>query len=89
MIMMQIGDAVIYVNEYGVEHDALLTAVHGGVYKAVVDGVEREFFPCVNLLFVLKDDTRTDGYGRQIGRESSVSHKNAFAAHGRYWKLRD
>lgn len=69
---MKIGDAVTYVDTVGVEHDALLTAVHGPY--------------CVNLLYVAKDESRTDSFGRQILRESSVTIQSDFTAHGRYFK---
>jgi hypothetical protein len=90
-----VGQAVIYVDEVGVEHNALLTAVHGiatytSVWSEDLKGFDpntkKTIYPCVNLLYVTKEDAKIDPYGRQISRASSVSHKDSYAAHGRYWK---
>ena len=73
---MKISDCVIFVDEVGVEHDALLTAIHGDPAN----------FPSVNLLYVSPNTTETDQYGRQIKRESSVVYQTSQGAHGNYWR---
>jgi hypothetical protein len=77
---MQIGDAVVYVDEFSVEQNALLTAVHG-------DGTEDKKWS-VNLCYVSNDAARTDTYGRQIMRDASVPHESNQSARGRYWRER-
>lgn len=74
---MKISDAVIFVDQLGVEHNALLTAVHG---------TTDQFDPSVNLLYVSGNTTESDQYGRQINRESSVVHTSSQGAHGNYWR---
>lgn len=39
----------------------------------------------MNLVFVTGDDSKTDPYGLQIERESSVVHRNDQGAHGNFW----
>jgi hypothetical protein len=67
------GDAVVYHDEVGSPHSALCTTDWG---------------MCINVLFVSADNAKTDQYGRQIERQSSVSHAK-HAAHGRYWRWPD
>lgn len=77
--MLAIGDAVTVVDESGVVHDGLVTAIHGE---------ERDDWkPLINAVFVSADATKYDGYGRQIERLSSLSHEShPHAAGGRFWK---
>lgn len=71
---IRVGDAVVYHDESGEPHNALITAVHGPT--------------CVNLLFTSGDTTKTDNYGRQIERRSScMSNKVYGTVHGNYWRL--
>jgi hypothetical protein len=78
---MQIGDAVIYVDEFGESFDALLTAVHG---KYDPDAAVK---PSVNVIYVSPNEGEHDQYGRQIRRQSSVAHHAPPAtAHGRYYQ---
>lgn len=72
---MQIGDYVKYVDQFGKEHDALVTAIWG------IDSPMKS----LNLVYVVDDETKTDQYGRQIERFTSVVHRDNQAAHGRYW----
>ena len=74
--MPEIGDCVIFVDEYAKEHDALLVEVHGG-------GLMEH--PPVNLVYVSSNPSELDPNGRQIKRVSSVVHKVNQAAHGMYW----
>lgn len=73
-----IGDAVIYTDAYGVDRPALTTAVWGDVNSP--------YEPAINLVFVSSDKDRTDQYGRQLERNSSVVHQSAQPAHGTFWR---
>lgn len=78
---MKIGDAVKYVDEFGVEHDGLVTAVHGTWND------DSPTKPSINVVYVSPDENEHDQYGRQIRRQSSVAHHAPPAtAHGRYYK---
>lgn len=69
----KLGQSVIYVDPVGNDHPALVTAVWSET--------------CVNLVFVSGDPAREDTYGRQIERETSVTHASVQGqAHGRYWR---
>lgn len=70
-----VGEGVVYVDPVGKAFAAVVTAVWGPT--------------CVNVVFVSKDESRTDTYGRQIERESSCSHATVNPAHGRYWHFTD
>jgi len=67
--------AVSYYDEHGKAHDALVTEVHGPADQS----------PSVNLLYVADDERKTDQYGQQIERQSSVVHGDDQSAHGNYW----
>jgi hypothetical protein len=75
---MQFGDSVTFVDSVGKEHPALVTNVFGAW------GPENK--PSINLVYVSDDESRTDNFGRQIVRNSSVVHESNQAAHGNYWK---
>jgi len=76
--MLQVRDHVVFVDAVGKRHEALLTEVWG------------EAAPCsVNLVYVSGDPSKTDPYGRQIERETSVVHKSYQSAHGMYWAFAD
>lgn len=67
-----VGRHVEYYNPVGKKFDALLTAVWGSA--------------CVNLLYVVDDNSQTDNYGRKIDRsQTSLMHGNVQQAHGQYW----
>ena len=54
-----VGGIVVYTDPTGIDHDALCTAV---------------WTPsCINVVFISGDEAKTDPYGRQIERETSVS----------------
>jgi len=72
---MKVGDVVIYHDERGVAHNALLTSAWEGTQN-----------PTVNLIFVSSDESMQDSYGRQTKRESSVIHASNSTVHGRYWR---
>lgn len=73
---MKNGDHVVFVDDRGVEHDALLTAIHG----------EGTATPSVNVVYVLKENNMHDDYGQQIGRKTSVVHQANQFAQGMYWR---
>jgi hypothetical protein len=74
---MEVGSAVTLFDEYGKPHSALVTSVFGGW------GPENQ--PSINVVYVSGDEGRTDQYGRQIERRSSVVHKSNQSASGMYW----
>lgn len=74
--MVQIADAISFVDAEGSEHNALVTAVFEG------DGE-----PSINVVCVSDDPNAHDQYGRQLAeRTTSVVHQSRQAAHGMYWK---
>jgi hypothetical protein len=80
--MTFVGDAVVYVDEHGAAHDALVTAYHGK------EGEQAEC--AVNLVYIGFDPDKRDPYGRQLERASSVSYRReGVTAHGRYWYRRN
>ena len=74
-----VGDHVLYVDERGRERDALVTAVHTGMSG---EGEP----PGLNVVTVTLEEGRTDPYGQQIERLSSVVHEDAQPAHGNFWR---
>lgn len=82
--MAVVGSSVTYVDEHGLEHDALVTARHDGKGRDSTEPIDTKM--CINLLIVSDDATQQDQYGRQIQRFSSVQGENSFAAHGRFWR---
>lgn len=73
-----IGDAVVFTDAVAQEHKALVTQVWGDEASP--------WEPAVNLVFVSDDAARTDQYGRQLERHTSVVHKTAQPAHGMFWR---
>jgi hypothetical protein len=67
---------VIFVDPVGKEHNAVVIANWGAGDT-----------PSVNVMYADPDDTKTDSYGRQIARSTSVVHQSNQAAHGMYWRL--
>lgn len=82
MTNLIVGSVVEYVDEIGVSHDALITCIHG-----VID-FTHPIQPCVNLVYVTKNKDKTDQYGNQLQRVSSVQHQSAYSAHGRFWRVK-
>ena len=89
---LKVGDPVIFFDQFGMEHHALLTAIHGERYtydkgydnEPTIEKIEN---PSVNLLLISPDPKREDTYGRQIERESSVVHSSNQGAWGNFWCL--
>ena len=74
----KIGDVVVYVDEKGQDHQALILAAWPGEYGSM--------YPGLNLVMADPDENKHDQYGRQIWRESSVPHKDDQKAPGKYWR---
>lgn len=76
---LKVGMAVRYWDEYRREHDALLTDVHGEIQE--IDG--NVYIPCVNVVYVSKEEKKRDPHGRQLERDASVVHRNDMHIEGR------
>ena len=70
--MIKIGDVVVYTDEVSVRHNALVT----NVWSAM----------CINLVYMIGDENKTDPYGRQIERRTSCMVKMAGSAPGNFWE---
>lgn len=75
IVVPQVGDRVIYHDPTGIQHEALVTAAWSST--------------CINVVFVSQDPDKRDSYGRQIERQTSLSHKSVQPAHGFYWRWPD
>lgn len=84
MAPVAIGDAVVFVDELGKPHEALVTAVHGAYHPP--GGSDAEPMPSLNVVYVSGDELKYDSYGRQIQRETSVVHRSSQPAHGMFWE---
>ncbi len=74
--ILEVGDVVTYKDEHGVDHNALVTVVHGNTAQS-----------CINVVYTSNDETQRDSWGRQIERASSVQRKSDVTAHGRYFTV--
>lgn len=92
------GSVVTYLDEYGREHNALVTECWSAKpwddekpLKYINDSPESNWPPCINIVYVTSDPNRKDQYGRQTVHESSVSHVSQQSPNmphsGRCWKL--
>lgn len=70
---LKTGTHVIYVDPVARQHDAIVTAVWGPT--------------CINIVFASNDENKTDSYGRQIERQTSLSHRSVTPAHGQYFMM--
>ena len=73
--VVRVGQAVVYHDPVGKPFDAVVTAVWGPT--------------CINVVFVSGDENKQDNYGRQIERQTSLSHKSVMQVHGFYWRFQD
>lgn len=73
------GKAIVYVDEIGRQHDALVLTTHG---------TQDDETPTINLVHVTHDPDKRDSYGLQIERPTSVQHQSKTSAQGRYWAHR-
>jgi hypothetical protein len=78
--VLKVGSEVIYIDAHRVKHSALVTHVWGQGH-ADLGGQE----PSCNLVYVSGDETKTDPYGRQIERATSVVHKSVQPAGAFCW----
>lgn len=76
---LKIGSPVIYVDAHRKGHHALATTV----WEQMSGGDGRP--PGCNLVLVSDDETKTDPYGRQIERFTSVVHLSQQPAGGWCW----
>ena len=90
MSSVKIGAAVVFADEHG----TLLNAQCISVFATKVEGPDEEttwkdgeIGPTINVAFADPDATKTDSYGRQFRRETSVPHKSGSTAHGYWWVL--
>ena len=70
-----LGVTVKFHDTSGMVHDALVTAVHNA--------------RMVNLVIVSSDETKTDGYGRELERATSVPYKEATLSDRYYFRFFD
>jgi hypothetical protein len=76
---MRIGDHVVYVDPFSKPQQAVLTAVWDSGHEEIYPS------PAVNVVWVSADPARTDSYGRQVERATSVPHVTSQRAPGSYW----
>lgn len=74
--VLKVGDVVTYRDEHGVDHNALVTVVHGNTAQS-----------CINVTYLSDDESKHDSWGRQLERASSVQRKSDVTAHGRYFTV--
>ncbi len=68
-----VEETVVWHDTKGKGHEVLVTAVHN-------DHV-------INIVRVSNNKNEQDQYGRQLKRESSVTHKSMSQVHGNYWRF--
>jgi len=85
-----VGDVVIFADEYGRDHNALVVAVFGDAQVAESEHYptgKRLCMPCLNAVWVSGDEAKQDPYGRQNERDhTSIVHASDQQAHGIYWR---
>lgn len=93
-VKVEIGQAVIFSDEHGVEHDALVTQNWGNPgfdadrpFQHDSDPAKTNWPPAINIVYIAKDE-RKDQYGKQTVHESSVAFKATTTAPGRYWRFK-
>jgi len=82
---LQIGSAVVYVDEHRERHAALITTIFRDMGHPSGERGE----PGANLVFVTGDDSKSDPYGRQIERRTSVCHLSVNPAKANCWAWPD
>ncbi len=92
MRSVKIGSSVVFVDQKGVRINALVIANWGQHAKGIdqeSSWEEGELGPTINVCFVDQNPERTDSYGRQFKRETSVTHKSGSTAPGFWWALKE
>ena len=77
--VLNVGDVVIFTDEYQVDYHALVNVVWGEHIYSVRP-------PTINLVLVSGEPDKKDPYGRQIDRKTSVPHQVNTAAPGYFWR---
>lgn len=77
MLDLKVRDAVVFYDEFRRPHDALLVCIHSQGMSMAEFHETHGSYPCVNLVWVSGDESRTDNNGRQLERQSSVVHKDS------------
>jgi len=77
--VLKVGDLVIFIDEHRQFHNALVTIWHGSKDGDTIGGYREKWtaadaIPCINLVFTTGSEDKTDPYGRQIERKTSVGH---------------
>lgn len=80
---LKIGDSIRYVDSKARVHNALVTVVW-----PIFGGGNAPNYGC-NLVYVAGEEDKTDPYGRQLERATSVCHKSAQPAPGNFWAWSD
>lgn len=75
----KVGAHIIFFDTHRVPHSALVTVWWNNGQP------ELHKTPALNLVYVSDDEAKTDTYGRQLERATSVSHKSAHIAGGYVW----
>ena len=80
----EIGQNVIFFDSLGKPHKALVTIWWMGPNE-IMDYRAEGGQPGCNLVYVCDDALKSDTYGRQIERATSVVHQSKQNAHGFKW----
>lgn len=82
----RVGDAIVYFDSLRRELSAIITAVHGEVSGGPTEGHPKQGWntPCINLVFVTPEESKTDSWGRQTDHASSCVHASDQRV-GYYW----
>lgn len=78
---LKVGDSIVYIDETRGVHNALVTHVWSNIAGGVPDGC--------NLVFVAGDESKSDPYGRQIDRRTSIVHRSMQPAGAACWLWAD
>lgn len=87
---LHVGSRIVFTDEHCKDHNALVTVVWSQVGSPTDDtGDTGHGNGCCNLVYVSGDESKTDPYGRQIERATSVVHKDHGGAPGFCWRFPD
>ena len=91
MRSVKIGSPVVFSTQHGVLVSAIVLACfpcqHGEIGEDELTEWDEPVGPTVNVAFADPDHTKTDSYGRQFKRETSVPHRGGSTAPGFWWAL--
>lgn len=76
---IEVGQSILFMDSQRIIKPALVTEVHGEPYYN--ESGELEWLPCINLITCSSNCAKSDDYGRQIERHSSVQHRSVNAYH--------